>query len=146
MIPWAFMATRSELKRGIEAIRRRFYADPHGFQLEQALCSMMDGVLEEIWKDFESPVRFSVMAVGGYGRGTLHPESDLDLLLFFEDEVDQDVVNGLFNLTTQAIQHLLSLDKQEIAQELANQAHDILLDYDDDLADLIRRQAFPPER
>ncbi len=91
------MATRPELKPGIEDIRRRFYADPHGFHLERALCSMMDGVLQEIWKDFESPVRFSVMAVGGYGRGTLHPASDLDLLLFFEDKVDQDVVNGLFN-------------------------------------------------
>ena len=90
------MATRTELKLGIEDIRRRFYADPHGFPAEQALCSMMDGVLAEIWTGFESPVRFSVMAVGGYGRGSLHPASDLDLLLFFEDEVDPDVVNALF--------------------------------------------------
>ena len=90
------MATRSELKRGIEDIRSRFYADPHGFHAEQALCSMMDGVLAEIWTGFESPVRFSVMAVGGYGRGSLHPASDLDLLLFFEDQVDPDVVNVLF--------------------------------------------------
>ena len=40
---------------------------------------------------------FALLAIGGYGRRTLHPESDLDLLLFFKDKVDEGVVKAVLD-------------------------------------------------
>lgn len=56
------------------------------------------------------------------------------------------IVNGFFNLTARTIQRLLVLDNPQAAQQVAEDAHHILLGYDDDLAELIRQQARVPVR
>ena len=89
------MPIRSELKLSIEDIRTRFFGDPVNFRAEEALCSMMDGALGQVWESQQNRAGYAVMAVGGYGRRVLHPHSDLDLLIFFTDRVVEDIVNDL---------------------------------------------------
>ena len=89
------MSTRSELKLSIEDIRTRFFADPVNFKAEEALCAIMDNALGHLWKSQQNRAAYAVMAVGGYGRRVFHPNSDLDLLIFFTDRVVEEIVNDL---------------------------------------------------
>ena len=52
---------------------------------ERAL--FVDCVLHYAWYQFEWPEGISLEAVGGYGRGELHPGSDIDLLILHQPKV-----------------------------------------------------------
>ena len=52
---------------------------------ERAL--FIDCMLHYAWFQFEWPDSVSLEAVGGYGRGELHPASDIDLLILYRPEV-----------------------------------------------------------
>jgi len=52
---------------------------------ERAL--FIDCILHYAWYKFEWPEKISLEAVGGYGRGELHPASDIDLLILHAPEV-----------------------------------------------------------
>ena len=79
----------------IKRIRDRFFAEPRRYAAERQLCDLMDGVLLDAWKSVVAPTGYAVFAVGGYGRQTLHPASDLDLLIYFESQVDEVVAREL---------------------------------------------------
>lgn len=52
---------------------------------ERAL--FIDCLLHYAWYRFEWPESISLEAVGGYGRGELHPYSDIDILVLYRPEV-----------------------------------------------------------
>lgn len=52
---------------------------------ERAL--FIDCILHYAWYRFEWPAGISLEAVGGYGRGELHPFSDIDLLILHRQDV-----------------------------------------------------------
>lgn len=57
-------------------------ADPAG---ARARCALADALLQELWSGAPG---WALVAIGGYGRGTLLPASDLDLLLLQGPDAD----------------------------------------------------------
>jgi [protein-PII] uridylyltransferase len=85
----AQLATRSdppawrELLRAAHAeLQQRFFAEEPIEELVHARAALVDTVLREAWRmHCAQQTQWALVAVGGYGRGELHPASDIDLLL-----------------------------------------------------------------
>lgn len=65
---------------------------------ERAL--FMDCILHYAWHQFNWDDHISLLAVGGYGRGELHPRSDIDLLILREYDDDNIHLESIENLVT----------------------------------------------
>ena len=96
------MTTRSDVKLFLDNLKTQFLESPPATVVEKMYSAKIDDVIGEIWAGYKPPSRFALLAIGGYGRGTLHPGSDIDLLFFFEDRIDEDtiktVLHPLWNL------------------------------------------------
>ena len=72
-------------KNAIEAanihLNSRFHEGEQTWNLLVERAAFMDLMLRHAWNQFEWDKNICLLAVGGYGRGELHPESDIDLLL-----------------------------------------------------------------
>ncbi|MBZ5700380.1 MAG: [protein-PII] uridylyltransferase [Acidobacteriia bacterium] len=81
----AMLAGACEERR--EGIRRAFESAGSGAHTLRALCDFADETLLRVWNELRpaTPCRFSLLALGGYGRRMLFPYSDLDVLFLFED-------------------------------------------------------------
>ncbi|MBC8036005.1 MAG: nucleotidyltransferase domain-containing protein, partial [Rhizobiales bacterium] len=97
----------AHLKTVLETARskaeRRLLADGRGTRCAETLSFVEDGIIHALFdlantKLFPSPrpdaaERISVVAVGGYGRGTLAPGSDIDLLFVLPAKQSQRMRN-----------------------------------------------------
>jgi len=76
---------RSALRSGRAALREAHDAGAAGPEIVHAHAWLVDQLLERVWRlhlDRYAPrLRGAMVAVGGYGRGELHPHSDVDLLV-----------------------------------------------------------------
>lgn len=80
-----------------ELLKQRYNADAEAFQqgadvraLVHARSDTIDTVLKLIWNryPFSSSPDIALIAVGGYGRGELHPHSDIDLLILTRSGIE----------------------------------------------------------
>jgi [protein-PII] uridylyltransferase len=83
-------AFRIELKEAHAELVERFRADESVETLVHARAELIDAILKEVWRSqlpagFE---RWTLAAVGGYGRGELHPHSDIDILILVPEAPD----------------------------------------------------------
>ena len=77
---------RSTLKSGKQALYTRLDAGDPIEDLVHDYASLVDQLLQRAWRRiFKDMEKVALIAVGGYGRGELHPGSDIDLLLLFEE-------------------------------------------------------------
>src|SRR3954469_16723557 len=76
-VPDAF---RTELRDAHAELVERFRADESVETLVQARAELIDVILREAWKSQlpQGYGQWALAAVGGYGRGELHPNSDID--------------------------------------------------------------------
>ncbi|MBD2858251.1 [protein-PII] uridylyltransferase [Spongiibacter sp. KMU-158] len=71
------------LKRELKA---RFDSNAPIEELVQLRCQHIDVLLKNIWQSFNWGDDIAMIAVGGYGRGELHPYSDIDLLILTDND------------------------------------------------------------
>ncbi len=78
---------RETLRQGKQTLQERFDRDDDIETIVHDYARMIDEILQRAWQfNFdESSHRAALIAVGGFGRQELHPGSDIDLLLLFED-------------------------------------------------------------
>ena len=76
-------AYRELLRHAHEELKARFLAEEPVEGLVHARAALVDIVLREVWRTHSVAETFAwaLVAVGGYGRGELHPCSDIDILL-----------------------------------------------------------------
>ena len=61
----------------------------------QALSALTDELLRGLWRHAGLDAPFSLVAVGGFGRGELFPHSDVDVLVMLPDDQSPDTDSAL---------------------------------------------------
>lgn len=94
---------RDALKRGQEYLYQQFQQNKEDvFTLTKARASYVDEVLRYIWLQHLADCdTVCLAAVGGYGRGELHPQSDIDLIILLDESVSEKPPQGLSDFLTQ---------------------------------------------
>ncbi|HUO82080.1 MAG TPA: [protein-PII] uridylyltransferase [Gammaproteobacteria bacterium] len=72
-------AFRAALAAGDERLRREFDAGVSAEALVRERAGLVDGLLLRAWRRHAPGAELALIAVGGYGRGELHPGSDIDI-------------------------------------------------------------------
>jgi [protein-PII] uridylyltransferase len=80
---YSLAAFRATLEQGDKELRERFLRDEPVEQLVRDRARLVDALLIAAWTHDASPAtrELALIAVGGYGRGELHPASDIDVLI-----------------------------------------------------------------
>src|SRR5215831_12418963 len=116
---------RGALTEGLESLKQRHADGASGEHLVRTHAHFIDQVIvalcELVSADAEAagltPTPFVVVALGGYGRGELHPSSDIDLMVVYDGELSpyvqrvmQELLYTLWDLSLQVGHSLRSLE------------------------------------
>ena len=96
---------RARLKLERDALRAAFEAAPNPRRFLRDHCRAVDRILREAWRASGLSSQLALIAVGGYGRGELHPHSDVDVMVLLpttageaERTALEGFVGGLWDL------------------------------------------------
>ena len=89
--------TRTELKSFVDDLKTKFLSDPTRVRAEAIISEKLDEIIRDLWDDRDYPDSFALMAIGGYGRAVVHPQSDVDLLFFFKDAINEDAIKAVLH-------------------------------------------------
>jgi [protein-PII] uridylyltransferase len=91
---------RDALKRGHNILKERFQAHENATNYVLQRAWLVDQIVLQIWQQLCSVPKnntIALIAVGGYGRGELHPHSDVDLLILLESAMDAEMQDCIEN-------------------------------------------------
>ncbi len=80
---------RNALSAANHHFNNRFYEGDEAHRLVNDRAQFADVILRHAWNRFSWDNNISLIAVGGYGRGELHPHSDIDLLILLRRDNPQ---------------------------------------------------------
>ncbi len=97
------IALKSAVKHATETMHDSFKAKEDIRKLIYGRAWVIDQILRIAWQHFDWPEeeKVSLIAVGGYGRGELHPHSDVDILILIDGitaESFEDSISGFLTL------------------------------------------------
>ncbi len=82
-------ACKDAIRQATEALHERFRAGEETGPLLRERADFMDQLLGALWDQVELDEKcVALVAVGGYGRGQLHPHSDIDILLLLAEDCE----------------------------------------------------------
>ena len=90
---------KETLQNATDVLKQRFKAGRAATELVHARSNVVDAVLIKAWLQYfsEDATDIALLAVGGYGRGELHPASDVDVqILLKNDEEHHNEALGQF--------------------------------------------------
>ena len=81
---------KETLQNATAVLKQRFMAGRAATELVHARSHVVDAVLIKAWLLYfpEDTNDVALLAVGGYGRGELHPASDIDVQILLKDDED----------------------------------------------------------
>lgn len=79
-------AYKAALQQGMQRIEQHYNDSDSARQAITARTALVDTVLIHCWQTSITVANLSLVAVGGYGRGELHPYSDIDLMVLVTGE------------------------------------------------------------
>jgi [protein-PII] uridylyltransferase len=94
--------SRAALQAATKNINERFLAGESVEELVHLRAALIDRLLVHLWRthaNYCSTVA-ALIAVGGYGRGELHPHSDVDIMLLLPDELPESCEPELSDFVT----------------------------------------------
>ncbi|KIP97736.1 MULTISPECIES: [protein-PII] uridylyltransferase [Pseudomonas] len=96
-------AFKKAIRRAHEVLDARFRGGRDVRRLVEDRAWFTDQILLEAWNRFawNADAEIALLAVGGYGRGELHPYSDIDLLILLgsdDQEIFRDAIEGFLTL------------------------------------------------
>src|SRR3990172_7749764 len=74
-------AYRDQITNCNQYLIEKFYKGHPIKQLLYKRAWFIDQLLTEAWRGFVNDDNLALVAVGGYGRGELHPYSDIDIMI-----------------------------------------------------------------
>jgi [protein-PII] uridylyltransferase len=89
---------RETLKAKHSALEAEFFASKNTARLLKDLSLCIDSLLKDIWQQCEIHQNICLIAVGGYGRQTLFPYSDIDLLILMPDQLQDSHASKIESL------------------------------------------------
>jgi [protein-PII] uridylyltransferase len=116
---------RAALAEGFDSLKLMHAAGASGQEAVQAHARFVDDILHALTAlvagdstaDGLAPAPYVVVALGGYGRGELHPSSDIDLMVVYDGELPpfvqrltQELLYTMWDLGLQVGHSLRSLD------------------------------------
>ena len=92
--------TRDALAKAGEDLKARFEAGDSVVDLVHARSGLIDGLLVRLWNDHVDDGDVALVAVGGYGRGELHPGSDVDVMILLPESISAATEESLSSFVT----------------------------------------------
>ena len=94
--------TRLALAAADEQLKERFLAGESVVDLVRLRASLVDEVIRHLWREQVggNGNELALVAVGGYGRGELHPHSDVDVMVLLPEDVADATKTRLSDFVT----------------------------------------------
>ncbi len=98
--PNALSVFRHALQAGQQVLQSRFENGSDAEPLVYARAGLIDALLTRAFARLVATPQCALIAVGGYGRGELHPHSDIDISVLVPERVDDTIRASLEQFVT----------------------------------------------